>query len=82
MLDRQLEVRNQFKMYGNMSSIEKALNKNDLQAYKNYDNRQYSLVPGLQHSKHIVSHSPTAKSHDSPLGGSPKLDPEQRYYMK
>ena len=39
MLDRQLEVRGQFKMYGNMSSIEKSLNKNDLNAYKNYDNR-------------------------------------------
>lgn len=39
MLDKQLEVRNQFKMYGNMSSIEKALNKNDLNAYKNYDDR-------------------------------------------
>lgn len=39
MLDRQLEVRDQFKMYGNMSSIEKSLNKNDLNAYKNYDNR-------------------------------------------
>lgn len=39
MLDRQLEVRDQFKMYGNMSSIEKSLNKNDLNAYKNFDNR-------------------------------------------
>ena len=38
-------------MYGNMSSIEKALNKNDLQAYKNYDTGQYSLVPGMQHAK-------------------------------
>lgn len=35
-----------------MSSIEKALNKNDLIAYKNYDSNQYSLVPGLQHAKH------------------------------
>lgn len=38
-------------MYGNMSSIEKALNKNDLNAYKNYDTGQYSLVPGMQHAK-------------------------------
>lgn len=30
-----------------MSSVEKALNKNDLRAYKNFDNRQFSLVPGI-----------------------------------
>lgn len=34
-----MEVKNQFKLYGNMTSVEKALNKNDLIAYKNYDNR-------------------------------------------
>lgn len=37
MLDQQLEVKSNFKMYGNMSSVEKALNKNDLNAYKNFD---------------------------------------------
>ena len=80
MLDRQMEVQNQFKMYGNMSSIEKALNKSDLQAYKNYDNKQYSLVPGIQHAKHIQM-ADISKSHDSPIGGSPrKMDPESRYY--
>lgn len=47
MLDQQVEVKNRFKMYGNMSSIEKSINKGDLQAYKNYDTNQYSLVPGL-----------------------------------
>jgi len=47
-------------MYGNMSSIEKALNKNDLNAYKNYDNRQYSLVPGIQHAKHVILANPNA----------------------
>lgn len=44
-----------------MSSIEKALNKNDLNAYKNYDTGQYSLVPGMQHAKIIPGygeHSP------------------------
>jgi len=37
MLDQQLEVKNRFKMYGNMSSIEKAMNKGELVAYKNFD---------------------------------------------
>lgn len=57
MLDQQLEVKDSFKMYGNMSSVEKALNKNDLRAYKNFDNRQFSLVPGIQHSKHVLAQS-------------------------
>jgi len=71
-------------MYGNMSSIEKALNKSDLNAYKNYDNKQYSLVPGIQHAKHLSMANPIAKSHDSPLGspGKMKLAPEERYYQK
>ena len=42
-------------MYGNMSSVEKQLNKNDLQAYKNYDTQQYSLVAGVHHQKHAFS---------------------------
>ena len=37
-----------------MSSIEKSMNKYDLKAYKNYDPRQFSLVPGLQHAKHAL----------------------------
>lgn len=52
MLDQQVDIKNKFKMYGNMSSIEKSLNKGDLHAYKNFDSNQYSLVPGLQHAKH------------------------------
>jgi hypothetical protein len=28
-----------YKGYGNMTSVEKRLNKDDLIAYKNYDNR-------------------------------------------
>ncbi len=50
-----MEVKDSFKMYGNMSSVEKALNKNDMRAYKNFDDRQYSLVPGIQHSKHVYA---------------------------
>lgn len=50
-----MEIKSHFKMYGNMSSVEKAFNKADLRSYKNYDNRQHSLVPGLQHHKHIAS---------------------------
>ena len=51
MLDEQINIKNQFKMYGNMTSVEKALNRPELEAYKNYDNNQYCLIPGLNHNK-------------------------------
>ena len=34
-----------------MTSVEKAMNKYDLEAYKNYDQHQYSLIPGINHKK-------------------------------
>ena len=30
-----------------MTGVEKAMNKYDLEAYKNYDDHQYSLIPGI-----------------------------------
>ena len=38
-------------MYGNMTQHEKRLNKDELKAWKEYDNNQYSMIPGLQHEK-------------------------------
>ena len=38
----------EMKKYGNMTNVEKRLNKKDLQAYKTYDNRQYSMMPGVK----------------------------------
>ena len=52
MLDYQLQVKDKFKMAGNMSSNEKAINRYDLEAYKNYDSRHFSLVPGIHHKKY------------------------------
>ena len=46
-LDNQMKQRKAFQMYGNMSKQEKSMNKNDLIAYKNYDNNQYALIPGF-----------------------------------
>ena len=34
--------------YGNMTSVEKRMNKNDLLAFKNYEKQQYALVPGFK----------------------------------
>ena len=35
------------KRYGNMTNVEKRINKLDLVAYKNYDNHQYAKIPGF-----------------------------------
>ena len=37
-LDIQLATKNQLKAYGNMSNVEKNLNRADLNAYKSFDN--------------------------------------------
>ena len=34
--------------YGNMSAAEKAMNKDDLIAYKQYDSKNYAMIPGIQ----------------------------------
>ena len=34
--------------YGNMTSQEKKMNRDDLLAYKNYERQQYALVPGFK----------------------------------
>ena len=38
-------------MHGNMTNVEKQLNKDDLLAWKHYDNTQYSLIPGISNKK-------------------------------
>ena len=62
-LDRQKAQRDQMKAYGNMSAAEKALNKDDLRAFKDYDGTNYSMIPGVQsqnvRNTHRQSPSPT-----------------------
>ena len=41
------------KMYGNMTNVEKSLNREDLTAWKNFDNNQYSMIPGVSSEKKI-----------------------------
>jgi hypothetical protein len=57
MLDNQKNTRKAMNMYGNMTGIEKQLNKNDLSAFKNYDAKTYALIPGMN----SISHSPGKK---------------------
>jgi len=39
LLDNQLNYNKELSGYGNMTNVEKKLNRADLTAYKNYDNR-------------------------------------------
>jgi len=39
MLDGQITYNRELQGYGNMTKVEKALNRNDLNAYKSYDNK-------------------------------------------
>lgn len=45
--------------YGNMTNVEKQMNKEDLQAWKVYDNIQYALIPGINHTKPINTNGST-----------------------
>lgn len=82
MLDQQVNLKNQFKMYGNMSSMEKAINRHDLHAYKHYDNNQYAMVPGVASTKAVpgLFNSPGQKKGAPP----PKKNknPEEEYSKK
>ena len=54
MLDDQIRLQQNMRMNGNMTSEEKKLNKDDMVAYKNYDNKQYSLIPGVSKNKNFM----------------------------
>ena len=57
MLDHQKNTKEHLKMHGNMTSEEKKLNKEDLTAWKVYDNNQYSMIPGVSSSKRFMDRS-------------------------
>lgn len=83
MLDQQVNVKNAMKMYGNMSSVEKAMNRHDLHAYKNYDNNQYALIPGVTSNKVLPGQiaSPGAKAGSSPPQKKPATL-EEKFHKK
>ena len=51
LLDKQVAYNQKAKMYGNMSQVEKKLNHIELSAFKNYDNLNYALIPGINSNK-------------------------------
>lgn len=47
MLQSQVQYNNGLKNFGNMTKVEKMMNRDDLKAYKKFDNNQYSMIPGI-----------------------------------
>lgn len=49
-LDNQVDVTNQMRSsFGSMTGVEKQLNRAELKAWKAYDTKPYSLIPGVHH---------------------------------
>lgn len=57
-----------------MTSEEKRLNKEDLIAYKNFDNQQYSLIPGVSVNKKIMQRDNAASNKQTPMQQSAKFN--------
>lgn len=65
LLDTQMQYNRELQGYGNMTDVEKKLNRQDLLAYKNYDNNQYSMIPGVSPQKKIMEdYVPKTKMND------------------
>lgn len=70
-LDRQLGIKQGMRAYGNMSAVEKQLNKADLQAYKNYENSNKALIPGIQNQAPVGMRA-SGEGVPGTTNGSPK----------
>lgn len=46
-LDSQMNVKKQAALYGNMTGVEKQMNKDEMLAYKNYETKTMAFIPGL-----------------------------------
>ena len=64
---------------GNMTKVEKGMNKDDLIAYKQYDNKQYSLIPGVSKEKAIMERH-RAGTQPSELRDSPGKGLGNKFY--
>ena len=52
-----MQYNREMQGYGNMTDVEKKMNREDLYAYKNYDTNQYSMIPGISTVKKISDFS-------------------------
>ena len=49
-LDSQMTIKKKAQMYGNMTGMEKQINKDEMLAYRNHDTQPYTMIPGLNSS--------------------------------
>lgn len=76
------------KGYGNMSAAEKALNRDDLHAYKAGDNKNYVMIPGIQQNNIMntdrIGASPSRTNAQTSFSatGSPKRQKESTEKLK
>ena len=54
------------KLVGNMTNQEKKMNKDDLLAYKMFDNNQYSMIPGISKEKNRLDRNEWFKRVNNP----------------
>lgn len=46
-LDSQMRIKQAYHAAGNMTGVEKMMNKDEMMAYKKYDSKPYSMTPGM-----------------------------------
>ena len=78
LLNTQMQYQKELRGYGNMTELEKKINRVDLMAYKNYDNKMYSLVPGInsqlnEDAVSVTSKYPRKQKVDADENTSPQL---------
>lgn len=78
LLNTQMQYQKELRGYGNMTELEKKINRVDLMAYKNYDNKMYSLVPGInsqlnEDAVSVTSKYPRKQKVDGDENTSPQL---------
>lgn len=61
MLSSQIQYNNGLRAFGNMTKVEKQLNKDDLKAYKKFDNNQYAMIPGISNEKKFFQRESTSQ---------------------
>lgn len=52
-LDRQMNMKQGMKGFGNMSHAEKQINRQDLVAYKNYETTNHAMIPGINNKAQL-----------------------------
>jgi len=45
-----MNIKKKAQMYGNMTGVEKQINKDEMLAYRNHDTQPYMMIPGLNSS--------------------------------